>query len=205
MAKRGFGPKGTPEGEKRTPITKESFKRGLRVFRYVLPYKYKFIIGLIFLTFSSLTFMGFPYLVGKLFDTSAGSASNSFENINLIAFALFAIMVLQGILSFFRVYFFAQVSENAVADIRRDLYSKFMLLPISFYEKRRVGEITSRITTDVAQVQDAMSITLAELFRQVMTLAVGIAIIMWTSIKLSLFMLATFPVLVGLALCSAKK
>ncbi|TXK38018.1 ATP-binding cassette domain-containing protein [Pontibacter qinzhouensis] len=205
MARRGFGPKGTPEGEKGTPITKESFKRSLRVFRYVLPYKYKFIVGLVFLTFSSLTFMGFPYLVGKLFDTSAGASSTSFENINLIALGLFAVMVLQGIFSFFRVYFFAQVSENAVADIRRDLYSKFMLLPISFYEKRRVGEITSRITTDVAQVQDAMSITLAELFRQVMTLVVGVAIIMWTSIKLSLFMLATFPVLVGLAFVFGKR
>ncbi|WP_187264353.1 ABC transporter ATP-binding protein [Pontibacter beigongshangensis] len=205
MAKRGFGPNRASDGEKGKPITKESFKQGLRVFRYVLPYKYKFIIGLVFLTFSSLTFMGFPYLVGKLFDTTAGDASASFENINLIALGLFGIMVLQGIFSFFRVYFFAQVSENAVADIRRDLYSKFMLLPISFFEKRRVGEITSRITTDVAQVQDAMSITLAELFRQVMTLVVGVAIIMWTSIKLSLFMLATFPVLVGLAFVFGKK
>ncbi|WP_114781762.1 ABC transporter ATP-binding protein [Botryobacter ruber] len=204
MARRGFGPN-RPEGEKGKRITKESFKRGLRVFRYVLPYKYKFIIGLIFLTFSSLTFMGFPYLVGKLFDTSASDSARAFENINMISLGLFGIMVLQGIFSFFRVYFFAQVSENAVADIRRDLYSKFMMLPISFFEKRRVGEITSRITTDVAQVQDAMSITLAELFRQVMTLVVGIAIIMWTSIELSLFMLATFPVLVGLAFVFGKK
>ncbi|MFT2010185.1 ABC transporter ATP-binding protein [Pontibacter sp. 13R65] len=206
MAKRGFGPKGTPEGEKGKPITKESFKKSLRVFRYVLPYKYKFIIGLIFLTFSSLTFMGFPYLVGQLFDTTTlGSTNVALERINFIAVALFALMVFQGIFSFFRVYFFAQVSENAVADIRRDLYSKFMLLPISFFEKRRVGEITSRITTDVAQVQDAMSITLAELFRQVMTLVVGVAFIMWTSIKLSLFMLATFPVLVGLAFVFGKR
>ncbi|PRY16527.1 ABC transporter fused permease/ATP-binding protein [Pontibacter ummariensis] len=205
MAKRGFGLSGEQEKEGRKKISKESFRRGLKVFSYVLPYKYKFIAGLIFLVFSSLTFMAFPYLVGELFDSSTGNADGLLEDINMIAIGLFAVILLQGIFSFFRVYFFAQVSENAVADIRRDLYSKFMQLPVSFFEKRRVGEVTSRITTDVAQVQDAMSITLAELFRQVTTLLVGIAVIMWTSIKLSLFMLATFPVLVALALVFGRK
>ncbi|MEJ8801424.1 ABC transporter ATP-binding protein [Pontibacter sp. H249] len=205
MAKRGFGPSGEQDKEGKKKITKESFRRGLRIFSYVLPYKYKFIVGLAFLAMSSLTFMAFPYLVGKLFDSSTGNASGILEDINMIAMGLFLIILAQGFFSFFRVYFFAQVSENAVADIRRDLYSKFVQLPISFYEKRRVGEITSRITTDVAQVQDAMSITLAELFRQVTTLVVGVVIIMWTSIKLSLFMLATFPVLVALALVFGRK
>jgi ABC transporter fused permease/ATP-binding protein len=200
MAKRGFGLNdGTQEKEGRKKISKESFRRGIRIFSYVLPYKFKFLIGLGFLVLSSLTFMVFPYLVGKLFNESEN------EMINMYALGLLAVILLQGIFSFFRVYFFAQVSENAVANIRRDLYSKFVQLPISFYEKRRVGEITSRITTDVAQVQDAMSITLAELFRQVTTLIVGVALIMWISIKLSLFMLATFPVLVILAMIFGRR
>ncbi|MBD1396912.1 ATP-binding cassette domain-containing protein [Pontibacter sp. JH31] len=200
MAKRGFGQDdSTQEQEGRKKISKESFRRGIRIFSYVLPYKFKFLIGLGFLVLSSLTFMIFPYLVGKLFN----EAEN--EMINMYALGLLAVILFQGIFSFFRVYFFAQVSENAVANIRRDLYSKFVQLPISFYEKRRVGEITSRITTDVAQVQDAMSITLAELFRQVTTLIVGVALIMWISIKLSLFMLATFPVLVILAMIFGRR
>ncbi|GAB3820530.1 ABC transporter ATP-binding protein [Pontibacter rugosus] len=206
MAKRGFGSSDSEqEKEGRKKISKESFRRGLQVFRYVLPYKYKFIVGLVFLVMSSLTFMAFPFLVGKLFDSATGNADGLLEDINVIAMGLFGIILLQGIFSFFRVYFFAQVSENAVADIRRDLYSKFVQLPISFYEKRRVGEVTSRITTDVAQVQDAMSITLAELFRQTTTLIVGVIVIMWMSIKLSLFMLATFPVLVALALVFGRR
>lgn len=206
MAKRGFGfSGGEKEKEGRKKISKESFRRGLQIFSYVLPYKYKFIVGLAFLVLSSLTFMAFPYLVGELFNSSTGSPDGLLQDINMIAMGLFGVILLQGIFSFFRVYFFAQVSENAVADIRRDLYSKFVQLPISFYEKRRVGEVTSRITTDVAQVQDAMSITLAELFRQTTTLIVGVGIIMWTSIKLSLFMLATFPVLVALALVFGRR
>lgn len=206
MAKRGFGPNdSTQEKEGRKKISKDSFRRGIRIFSYVLPYKFKFIVGLGFLILSSLTFMVFPLLTGKLVDSSTGNADWFLEDIDMIALGLFAVILCQGIFSFFRVYFFAQVSENAVADIRRDLYSKFMMLPLTFYEKRRVGEITSRITTDVAQVQDAMSITLAELFRQITTLLVGIVIILWTSIKLSMFMLATFPVLVALTLVFGRK
>ncbi|WP_242927004.1 ABC transporter ATP-binding protein [Pontibacter vulgaris] len=205
MAKRGIGLNSAQEKEGRKSISKESFRRGLRIFSYVLPYKYKFIVGLIFLVLSSLTMMVFPFITGKLVDSSTGNADWFLKDINMIALGLFAVILLQGTFSFFRVYFFAQVSENAVADIRRDLYTKFVSLPISFYEKRRVGEITSRITTDVAQVQDAFSITLAELFRQVTTLVVGIGIIMWTSIKLSMFMLATFPVLVALALVFGRR
>jgi ABC-type multidrug transport system fused ATPase/permease subunit len=200
MAKRGIGLNdSTQEKEGRKKISKDSFRRGIRIFSYVLPYKFKFIIGLGFLVLSSLTFMIFPYLVGKLLNASDP------ELINIYALGLLAVIVFQGIFSFFRVYFFAQVSENAVANIRQDLYSKFVQLPISFYEKRRVGEITSRITTDVAQVQDAMSITLAELFRQTTTLIIGVALIMWISIKLSLFMLATFPVLVVLAMIFGRR
>jgi len=205
MAKRGSELNGAQETEGKKRITKESFRRGLQIFNYVVPYKYKFIVGLGFLVLSSTTFMVFPYLVGKLVDSSTGNTDWFLKDINMISLGLFVVILLQGIFSFFRVYFFAQVSENAIADIRRDLYSKFVMLPIPFYEKRRVGEITSRITTDVAQVQDTFSITLAELFRQITTLLVGVVIIMWTSIKLSLFMLATFPVLVALAFVFGRK
>lgn len=203
MAKRtsGFNTESSP----RKPITKENLNKGRRIFSYVLPYKYKFIIGLIFLALSSTTFMAFPALTGQLVDSATGKASNLLKDINFIALGLFAVILLQGIFSFFRIYFFSQVSENAVADIRRDLYGKFVVLPIPFFEQRRVGEITSRITSDVSQLHDTLSITLAELFRQLVTLIVGIVIIMVTSVKLSLFMLGTFPVLVLMAFVFGKK
>ncbi|MGV3588260.1 MAG: ABC transporter ATP-binding protein [Adhaeribacter sp.] len=207
MARRGsgFNTETTPGTETKKRISKESFKQGSRIFSYVKPYRFKFIIGLIFLALSSSTFMVFPALTGQLVDSATGQASRLLKDINLIALGLFGVILLQGIFSFFRIYFFAQVSENAVADIRRSLYAKFVVLPIPFYEQRRVGEITSRITSDVAQLQDTLSITLAELFRQLVTLIVGVIIIMVTSVKLSLFMLATFPVLVLMAFIFGKR
>ncbi|WP_223649105.1 ABC transporter ATP-binding protein [Hymenobacter psoromatis] len=184
-------------------VNKESLKRSLRIFRFVLPYRAKFIVGLLMLVLSSSTFMAFPWVAGKLVDAANHKAvtlpGGMTLSINRIALLLFTVIVFQGFFSFGRIWFFTQVSEYTVRDIRRALYAKFVQLPIPFFEQNRVGAITSRITSDVAQIQDTFSLTLAELFRQVFTLLGGITFIMLVSVKLSLFMLVTFPPIVAAA------
>ncbi|WP_254245189.1 ABC transporter ATP-binding protein [Hymenobacter sp. BRD67] len=181
-------------------VNKESLKRSLRIFKFVLPYRAKFMVGLLMLVLSSSTFMAFPWVAGKLVDAAnhkAVSLPGGFTlDINRIALLLFLVIVCQGFFSFGRIWFFTQVSEFTVRDIRQALYAKFVQLPIPFFEQNRVGAITSRITSDVAQIQDTFSLTLAELFRQVFTLLGGITFIMLVSVKLSLFMLVTFPPIV---------
>jgi ABC-type multidrug transport system fused ATPase/permease subunit len=85
-------------------------------------------------------------------------------------------------------------------DIRHALYSRLVRLPMTFFDKRRTGELISRITADVSQLQDTFSTTLAELFRQVITLIAGVAFLLVNTPKLTLFMLGTFPVLVLVAM-----
>ena len=181
-------------------VNKESLQRSLRIFRFVLPYRAKFAVGLLMLLLSSSTFMAFPWLAGKLIDAANHNPvvlpNGMVLGIDRIAILLFSIIVCQGIFSFGRIWFFTQVSEFTVRDIRRALYAKFVQLPIPFFEQNRIGAITSRITSDVAQIQDTFSLTLAELFRQVFTLLIGITAIMIVSVKLSLFMLLTFPPIV---------
>jgi len=184
----------------KTKVNKDSLKRSLRIFRYVLPYKGLFAVGLMMLLLSSSTFMAFPFLAGKLIDAANHKPvilPNGLElGIDRIALLLFVIIVFQGFFSFGRIWFFTQVSEFTVRDIRQALYAKFVQLPIPFFEQNRVGAITSRITSDVGQIQDTFSLTLAELFRQIFTLVIGITAIMVVSVKLSLFMLLTFPPIV---------
>lgn len=181
-------------------VNKDSLKRGLRIFRYVLPYRSKFVVGMVLLVLSSLSTMSFPWIAGKLVNVATGEPlvlpGGLVLDINRVAIGLFLVTVLQGLFSFGRIWFFTQVSEFTVRDIRQALYAKFVQLPIPFFEQNRVGAITSRITSDVGQIQDSFSLTLAELFRQVFTLVGGIGFIMVVSWKLSLFMLLTFPPIV---------
>src|SRR5690606_23816318 len=123
-----------------------------------------------------------------------------FNDINSIAVVLLCILFVQSIFSCFRVWLFAKVSEKSMRDIRMALYLRLVNLPMAFFDTRRTGELISRITSDVTLLQDTFSVTLAELFRQIITLLAGTFFLIYTTPKLTLFMLATFPVLVVIAM-----
>ncbi|MFN8349109.1 MAG: ABC transporter transmembrane domain-containing protein [Spirosomataceae bacterium] len=197
MAKgRGTGTELLPEDKKRK-LSKESIQKALKIFRFILPYKTTFLIGILFLGLSLTTNILFPKLIGEIVAVIEGKSAYS---INQVVLVLIGILILQSLFSFGRIYFFSIVSEKSMADIRRTVYSKIVSLPVSFFEQRRVGELMSRITADVQALQDVLSFTLAELFRSVATVVVGIIIICFISWKLTIFMLATFPVAIVVAM-----
>ncbi len=184
---------GTTETKKRYSLAE--IKESARIFRFIRPYRWQFFIGMILLFLSSMVFMVFPYLAGEMADTAIGASKHNLD-LNTIALAMGVILVAQGFVSYFRIYLFAVVSERGMADVRKAVYQKLITLPVFFFEKNRVGNLTSRITDDVSNLQMVFSITLAEFVRQVIILVVGIGILMFTTPRLSLIMLATFPLIV---------
>ncbi len=182
-------------------INKQGLNHLLGIFRYTLPYKGVFGIGLIFLILSTATSLTFPYVASMLADAPIGGEERASPfSINQIALGLLVILIAQGIFSYLRIVLFSIVSEKAMADIRKEVYAKLISLDIPFFENRRVGELTSRMTADVTQLQNTLSIYLAEFLRQIATLIIGIGIIAFTSFKLTLWMLATFPLAIGAAM-----
>lgn len=192
-------------GEKKQRLDKSGLKKLKGIFRFMMPYKGSFTLGMISLFFSSTVLLAFPYLTGSLIDTAQGKATIPWlSDLTHVGLALMCILLVQSIFSFARVYFFAVVNENAMADLRRELYQKFMSLPMSFYDKNRSGDLFSRLTADVSVLQETFSTTLAELIRQVATLIFGIAILFATNPKLTLFMILTFPILIVFAIIFGK-
>lgn len=176
-------------------LSREKLKNSLHIFKYVLPYKWAFILGMVFLSAGSLIFLGIMKVPGEIFNVISGESSYNL-NLNQLFVVIIILLALQSILSYFRVQLFAIVSEKSMALLRKELYQKMVSLPITFFEERRVGELTSRITNDVTQVQGVVSITLAEFIRQIIILVGGIAIIIFTMPRLALIILATFPLVV---------
>jgi ABC-type multidrug transport system fused ATPase/permease subunit len=199
MAKRNF----LEEGEKR-PVNKEGFKRLAGIFKFMLPYRWTFAFGLVALGLSSGILLSFPYFAGQMLDVAQGKKSFIFTTVNQIGITLMSILAIQSVFSFIRVHTFTQVSERTLADLRQAVYSKIIWLPMSFFDSRRVGELTSRLTSDVGTLQDVFTFTLAELLRQILILVIGIPLIFFLTPKLALFMLLTFPVLVIAALVFGK-
>ena len=200
MAKRRREPLGSEEKRK---LDKQSLNNLIGVFRFMVPHIRPFILGLFALAVSTVTLLAFPKLAGELLDVATGK-SKYFTSISDVAVALIGLLFLQGIFSFIRVYTFSIVSERGMADLRKSIYQKFIWLPMTFYDSRRVGELMSRITSDVGTLYDTFSFTLAELLRQILTLVFGTAILFYLTPKLTAFMLLTFPLLIIVAMIFGK-
>ena len=185
----------TKDAVKRT-VSLESLKEAIKIFEFVRPYRLQFIFGLVLLFLSSTVFMIFPYVVGLMLDIAQGERVMANLDLPRIAVLLVVVLVFQGMVSYLRVIMFAHVSEHGTADIRKALYKRIISLPIVFFEKNRVGELVSRLTSDVEKVYNAFYFVLAEFFRQIILLIGGVIFLAWQTPRLAGIMLATFPVIV---------
>lgn len=199
MARRRLNSGNAAEAElPKAKINSKSLKQVGRLLSYVKPYRGRFIAAMLCLFLSSLVGLSFPQFLGALIDAAQGKQKFSFlpSTLNGIGLLALAVLFVQGFISFFRVVWFVQVAEKSLADIRRDTYFKLITLPMNFFSNRRVGELNSRISADLSQIQDAITTTLAEMIRQLILLAGGITFLIIVSPKLTLTLLLMMPVLV---------
>ncbi|URC11390.1 ABC transporter ATP-binding protein [Flavobacterium sp. B183] len=172
-------------------LDSNSLQKALRIFKYGKNHKWKFFLGLIFLLLTSATALAFPKLMGMLVDCVTNKNLN---RANEIAVGLMVILTLQAIFSFFRISLFVNFTENSLSNIRFALYENLVKLPMSFYSQKRVGELNSRISADISQLQDTFTTTIAEFLRQLILIIGGFVILGNISPKLTLMMLAIVPV-----------
>jgi ABC transporter fused permease/ATP-binding protein len=188
------------EKQPKRKLDRESLRELLGLYSYLKPYRWKFAAGLLCLLLSALTSLAFPYAAGQLIDAASGkTATNILAQINVIAAALIGILLVQATFSFFRILLFAEVGEKSLADLRADLYGRLILQPMSFFANQRVGELNSRISSDISLIQDTFTFTLAEFLRGMASMFIGIGIIVFISPSLTLVMLSVFPILVFVA------
>ena len=180
-----------------SPETKGSlsdFGQLRKLFAYTRPYRLQLIVGMLAVGVSSLLSLAVPQVVRRFFDTFVASDRGSLPNLNRIVVILLGIFLVQAAFNFLRTYMIAQVGEGVVADLRRNLYTHLMSLPIRFFETRRTGEITSRLTSDASVVQGAVSQALAQLVNQTALLVGSIVLLFVTNWQLTLLMLLVVPV-----------
>lgn len=184
------------------PIKVAALKKTFRLFRYVKPYWPQFSLGLIFLLVSSLAGLAFPKLLGNLVDPKSNELL--FNGMNKAGVLLVAVLVAQAIFSFFRIVLFVNVTEKTLATLRQTIYSHLIRLPMKFFLERRVGELSSRISSDISLLQETFTTTLAEFIRQMIIIIGGVVILLVTSPHLTLFMLAILPLMMVVAVVFGK-
>ncbi|MFN8922372.1 MAG: ABC transporter ATP-binding protein [Sphingobacteriia bacterium] len=178
-------------------LNKQGLQDLLRFYRYFRPYRLHFSGALLLLLASGTLTMLFPAVIRDLLDHALAAAEQGDSSpVRQIAYLLGGGVLLLGPVSFLRVYLFYYVGEKAMAALRQDLYGHLIRLPMSFYGKSRVGELSSRIGSDISLIQDTFVGTLAELIRGILVFCLGLGFILYTSVELSLVMLGTIPLVV---------
>jgi ABC transporter fused permease/ATP-binding protein len=162
-------------------------------------------------SFVSMGFgLAFPWLVGRLLDAAIPSikmlSSDAWRpSIDHVAGVLVACLAIQAVLTFFSSYSFNRVGESSVVALRNAVYGRLISLPMEFFSRHRVGELTSRLSNDLAQIQEVLTFIFAAAIRQTMLFAGGIVMIGITSWRLALVMISSFPVLIIVAVIVGRR
>jgi len=168
-----------------------------RLLAYTRPYRTELIVAIIATLIGSAFGLLFPLVIGRLVDASflrIGSADTTvLDRTVLILIGVFA---LQAFFSAVQSYLLSRVGEGVVADLRRTVYRHLLTLSPRFFETRKTGEITSRLTSDISTVQGVVSSALVQIFSQTLTLVGTVIILFVTNWRLSLLMLSIVPVVV---------
>jgi len=164
------------------------------ILHYLRPYRLQAIGALValFITSSAVLAMGggVRYLVDQ------GFGKNDMHLLDQAFWMLLAVTVLLAVATYARFYLVSWVGEKMVADIRNDVYRRVVAMHIGFFEVTRTGELISRLTTDTTLLQTVIGSSVSIAARNILLLLGGFALLLFTSAKLTFYVLLMVPIVV---------
>ena len=165
-----------------------------RLFAYLKPYRGRMAFAVLALLVSSGFGLAFPLVIVRLLDSV--TQANNYGLLNTFALLLVGIFLLQAAFSALQSYLLAYIGEHIVYDLRTSLYGHLQKLSLDFYATRRVGDVVSRLSSDVTQMRSMLTTSLTALLSQVLTLIGSVAILLTLNTRFALFILALAPLLI---------
>lgn len=170
-----------------------------RLIGYLRPYIPRLLVAVVALIFSAALSLVFPAVIGGvgpvpgLLDTVLDEQSIALlDDITII---LMAVFLFRSLTSFIETYNLNYIGERLVVDIRKELYAKLQAMSLKFYADRRVGELVSRISSDVTVMRTALTNNLTTLLQQILILVGSVTIMFVINIRLSMFILVMIPII----------
>ncbi|TKG01366.1 lipid A ABC transporter ATP-binding protein/permease MsbA [Vibrio sp. F13] len=163
-----------------------------RLWTYIRLYKAGLGVAVIALIINAVSDTYMISLLKPLLDEGFGNAESDF--LRTLPLIIFAMMFVRGVSGFVSTYCLSWVSGNVVMEIRRKIFSHFMHMPVSFFDKEQTGALLSRITYDSEQVSAATSKALVSIVREGASIIGLLTLMFWNSWQLSLVLFAVAPV-----------
>ena len=184
---------------------KSQFGQLIEMFRFAKPYRARLIVGTLAVVVSAGLGLVFPIIMGDLVDTVVPNAAEETGNLDRYGAILVAVFIVQAIFNYIRSYQLEVVGEGVVADVRRAVFDRVVRLPVPFFDRNLSGDITSRLTSDAAEVQYTVSTVLAQALSQGITLVGGVVLLIVLSPILSLTVLTFLPIIIGIAVVFGRR
>ena len=174
-----------------------------RLLLLLLPYKKKLIVGAVFLIAASATNLAVPLYIRNLVDIVM--VEKNLERLNSIALAISLLFLVQLICQTIHNYLFDVTEKRVIADFRIKLFNHLHKMSVSYFVKRRTGEVMSRMTNDVTTIENIVTDLPATMIQQSIRLLGGIIIIIYMNWKLTFMILVLAPVLALFARVFGRK
>ena len=162
-----------------------------RLLQYGAPYRPRFYAAVFWML---LYGAGSAWLA--LLIKSVLKVVNGEERLELVAVSILGASVLKGVGGYLSAYLMTDVGQRVVRDVRNALYGHILDQSAAFFGRRTTGQLLSRITNDVAQIQQAVSETLGDLLRETLSLVGFAAVLFYLDPKLTLVFVTGAPVIV---------
>lgn len=167
-----------------------------RLFGYLRPYLGYMAIALLATFGSGILSLVFPWVIQNVID--AVLTQRNIELLNQITIGLLFVFLLRSATSLVETYTLNYVGERLVVDLRTQLYRHLQSLSLGFFVQRGVGELASRLSNDVTAIRSTLTNNVNVLLQQVVIMIGSVAVMLIINWRLSLFILALVPVIIGL-------
>ncbi len=179
-----------------------------KMSKYLRPHAWGYALGILIISASGILTLLVTRLWGQLggvgtmgdgpaqVESPMQALNIDMTNLSSIGWTILIVLFIQATLSFARVVLFARMTEDMMRDMRSDAFEAIVRMPMRFFDTRRVGDLNSRISSDITAIQDIFTTTMAELLRQIIIIIGGILALLYFSVTLTLLMLATLPVMI---------
>ncbi|MGK0307647.1 MAG: subfamily B ATP-binding cassette protein MsbA [Urechidicola sp.] len=126
------------------------------------------------------------------------------ETLLFVCLLTFGLFFFKNLFRYFASYVLAFLRNGVVKDVRDNLYSKIIELPIAYFSEKRKGDIIARMSSDVQEVETSFLTSLETVVREPLTIIISLSIMLMMSVKLTLFVFILLPVS-GLLISSISK
>ncbi|MBP1693831.1 MAG: transporter related, partial [Chloroflexi bacterium] len=174
-----------------------------RLFAYLKPYRGHLTIATVALLIGAGMGLIFPLIVQRLVNTIF--AQGSLIQLNQITIFLIVMFFVRAIFMYIESYQLSYVGERIVVDLRTETYEHMQTLSLRFYTDRRVGELISRLSSDVTVVRTALTNNLAMLLSQGIAFIGSLALMLWLNWQLTIFILFLAPLIIASAVLFGRR